>query len=171
MLDRLPAHINPVSFSEKGKTLVGALNISELARISDMLTDNSGQVEIDFTFDKDGRVPVVDGFIKARLQLVCQSCLEGLEWLVEKHIKLGVVTSLEQADRLGNNYEPLFLEEEKISLLELVEDELLLALPDFPRHEEACTKRHDSASETYEEQETESNNPFSVLAKLKNIGD
>ena len=177
MLDRLPVLINPVSFSERGKTLSGIIEISELARLSDVLVDKSGKVEINFSFSKEGRVPTIQGEIKTNLILKCQSCLESLDWPVNASIKLGIVQSLEQADRLASDCEPLMLETEKISLNDLVEDELLLALPDFPRHKKKCVDESNGIEDVFEttqkndEAELESNNPFSVLAKLKNTGD
>jgi uncharacterized protein len=90
-------------------------------------------------------------------------------------VNLVVVKSIEQAERLSGEYEPLMLEDEKIPLHELVEDELLLVLPDFPRHEEEC-KPYKHSTEAIkpvaiDSQQSQSNNPFSVLAQLKNIGD
>jgi len=48
----------------------------------------------------------------------------------------------------------------------------LLALPDFPRHDNPCVERGEvePAISDFDEQLT-TNNPFSVLAKLKNTGD
>ncbi len=172
MLDRLPVLIDPVNFSERGKRLSGTIEISELTRLSDMLLDNSGVVEIDVSFDKEERLSTIQGEIKANLIVECQSCLKRLELPINWGFKLGLVKSLEQADRLASDCEPLILENEKILLNELVEDELLLALPDFPRHDYLCADRGEvkSAVNDIDEQLT-SNNPFSVLAKLKNTGD
>jgi len=176
MLDRLPVHINPLNFADKGKRLLGAIKINELTRLSEMLLEDSGEVDIDFSFDKEGRLPIVVGEIKVNLILECQSCLKQFVLPIEKHFKLGLVTSLEQADSLAGDCEPLILETNKISLNELVEDELLLALPDFPRHPYVCVEQQDDDDiivETVkaEEQQAKPNNPFSVLAKLKNTGD
>jgi len=176
MLDRLPVLINPISFSERGKRLSGTIEISELTRLSDVLVDNTGKIAVEFSFDKEGRVPTIQGEIKTNLMLECQSCLKKLEWPVNVKIKLGIVQSLEQADRLASDCEPLMLETEKISLNDLVEDELLLALPDFPRHQQNCVddsgiEEEFEETETNIEQSKETNNPFSVLAKLKNTGD
>ncbi len=174
MLDRLPVFIDPVSFADKGKKLVGKIKINELSRLSDVLLDTSGEIEIDFSFDREGRVPFIDGKIRASLIAECQSCLKPVVLSINKHFKLGMVYSEEQADRLGSSYDPLFLQDEKISLNELIEDELLLALPDFPKHPEVCVEREVFEVETSEavnEEQIDSNNPFSVLAKLKNTGD
>jgi uncharacterized protein len=172
MLDRLPVHIDPVNFAERGKRLSGAIKISELTRLSDMLLDNSGVVEIDISFDKEARLSTIQGEIKANLIVECQSCLKQVVLPISRHFKLGLVSSLEQADRLTSDCEPLMLENEKVSLNELIEDELLLALPDFPRHDYQCVDRGEVklAGSAIDEQLT-TNNPFSVLAKLKNTGD
>ncbi len=173
MLDRLPHHIDPLSFAEKSKQLSGSIAIKDLARLSEILLDRSGDIEINLAFGKDGRLAVIVGEIKANLVLQCQSCLERLELAVDQSFKLGVVSSMEQADRLDSDCEPLLLHAEKISLNELVEDELLLALPDFPRHTEKCVQRENEeiVVEAVENKQARSDNPFSVLAKLKNTGD
>ncbi|MCK4840347.1 MAG: DUF177 domain-containing protein [Methylococcales bacterium] len=174
MLDRLPVVIEPLGFAERGKRLVGALKVSEFIRLSGELLDNSGVVEIDFSFDKEGRLAIVSGEIKANLNLQCQSCLGQFVLSINRQFKLGLVSSMEQADRLASDCEPLILNNKKISLNELVEDELLLALPDFPRHEYECSemsKGKELEVNNDEQQQMNSNNPFSVLAELKNTGD
>lgn len=175
MLDRLPLHIDPLNFAERGKRLSGAIKISELTRLSEMLLEKSGEIEIDFSFDKEGRVPTITGEIKANLSLECQSCLKQVVLPIDKHIKLGMVLTLEQADRLPSDCEPLMMDGEKISLIDLVEDELLLALPDFPKHPYVCLEQQEVEEVvevvTNDEPIIDPNNPFSVLAKLKNTGD
>lgn len=175
MLDRLPHLIDPIAFADKQRTLQGQIPLAKLSRLADALLDNKGQVEIDLSFSKEGRLSVVRGHIKADLVLECRTCLEAVNLPLELEVNLAVVHSLEQAERLSGEYEPLMLEEEKVPLHEVVEDELLLALPDFPRHENEC-KPYKQATEAVKpvannNQQSPSNNPFSVLAKLKNIGD
>ncbi len=175
MLDRLPQQIDPVAFAEKQRALQGQIPLTKLSRLAGLLLDNNGQVGIDLSFSKDGRLAVVRGHIKADLVLECRTCLEALHLPLELEVNLAVVQSLEQAERLSGEYEPLMLEDEKILLHELVEDELLLAMPDFPRHDFECTPFKQSTDSveptTKTSQQSQSNNPFSVLAKLKNIGD
>ena len=173
MLDQLPVLINPLSFCERGKRLAGSIKISQLSRLSDSLLDDSGAISIDFSFDKEGRLPTLQGNIKAVLILQCQACLKQVEWPVDKDFKLGLVTSLEQADRLSSDCEPLLLKDEKVLLNDLVEDELLLALPDFPRHNNDCMPEEKDKETTINnnDKQLNANNPFSVLADLKNTGD
>ncbi len=173
MLDRLPSYIDPLSFADRAKQISARVDLQDLSRLSEMLLENSGEVEVNLAFAKEGRLPVVVGELKTNLVLQCQSCLQRLEMTVDQSFKLGMVSSLEQADRLDSDCEPFLLQTEKVSLIELVEDELLLALPDFPRHTEECVQREneDDVVEAVENEQARSDNPFSVLAKLKNTGD
>lgn len=174
MLDRLPDFIDPIAFADRQRQLVGEIALNKLDRLADVLSDDEGVVSIDLSFSKDGRLAVIQGQLKANLKVECQSCLEVMDWPLEIDINLGAIKSLEMADKLAGVYEPLILEEERISLNQLIEDELLLALPDFPRHEQACLKVQDNANKSTAGNETEQsapNNPFSILAQLKNTGD
>lgn len=174
MLDQLPILINPTSFCDRGKQLVGHLKISELKRLSAGLFDSSGDVDVQLLFDKEGRVPTIQGVIKANLVLECQSCLDKVVYPIDRAVKLGIVLNMEQADRLASDCDPLILEAEKILLAELIEDELLLAVPDFPRHEHVCVEQDEVKSVVIIEDKqdlTKKDNPFSILATLKNTGE
>jgi len=171
MLDRLPIFIDPVKFSERRKKLSGTIEIRELARLSDMLLDNTGKIEVEFSFDKEGKLATIRGDIKVNLKLECQSCLKSIDWPVKHHFKLGVVLSLEQANDLSSDLEPLILDGGKVLVNELIEDELLLALPDFPRHENVCVEINKTLPTEKNNDQIDSNNPFSILAKLKKPGE
>ena len=173
MLDRLPDFIYPIAFAERRRVLSGTVKLSEFARLSEVLVDNRGDVRIEISFSKEGRLATIHGSIKTTLSLICQGCLKEILWPIDITVNLGVVTSLVQADRLGAEYEPLLLESEKVSLLELVEDEILLAIPDFPRHGYDCMDHEQKRVQLSVDNNgpIKPDNPFSVLAKLKSTGD
>ena len=81
--------------------------------------------------------------------------------------RLARVESEAEAYRLGGEYEPLLIGAERISVRELVEDELLLTLPDFPQHADAqCAApayREEDAGARAEDRPS----PFAVLGDLK----
>jgi uncharacterized protein len=175
MLDRLPHLIDPISFADKQRVLNGQIPLAKLTRLADFLLNDNGHIAVDLSFSKEGRLAVVRGQLRGELIVECRTCLEALTLPLDVKVNLAVVKSMEQAERLSGEYEPLMLEDEKIPLHELVEDELLLVLPDFPRHEEEC-KPYKHSTEAIkpvatDAQKSQSNNPFSVLAQLKNIGD
>jgi len=174
MLDRLPKFIDPLLFAERGGELMGALEPAEFVRLTDILADLSGKVDIQLFFLKENKLASLTGEVTANLHLKCQNCLEAIAWQSKTSLKLGLVESIDEANLLSSEYEPLLVKnEEKISLNTLVEDELLLMIPNFPKHEHNCLnlKRSQLEDSTVLVDEKKPNNPFSVLAKLKISGD
>lgn len=172
MSDKLPDLIDPILFAERRSILAGALKIAAFERLSDLVLANDGDVEIVVQFGKQGRQALVSGTIKAVLELECQSCLQALSWPIDISFKLGVVSSLQEAEQLEIDCEPLLFDGDKVSLNALIEDEILLALPDYPKHGYDCMLQHSSKDADFDEvDQAETNNPFSVLAKLKKTGE
>ncbi|MBL1263849.1 YceD family protein [Candidatus Methylomicrobium oryzae] len=171
MLVRLPQTIDPLHLADKRSVLKGELSLKDFGRLRDMLFDTDGNVAVELYFSREGRLAKIEGKIETRLQLICQNCLQAIDWPVNATIRLGVVNSLEQVDRLPPDFEPLFVEEEKMPLLDIVEDELLLNLPQYPKHSESCQAQEtDSRVPTRPETDRQKrqDNPFSILANLKN---
>jgi len=172
MLDQLPDFIDPVVFAERQSHLVGCIGVQRFQRLADFLFNQEGELNVDLQFYKEGKVPVIEGRIQGDLALVCQKCLQSLSLSVDKVVKVGMVQTIEQADRLEEGFDPMVVKGERMLLAAIVEDEVLLSLPDYPKHENQCIEY--KVSEILadpEESKQESDNPFSVLAQLKNIGD
>ncbi len=172
MLDQLPELIDPVVFAERQSNIKGYLGLQRLERLGTLLFDKTGELKVDLQFYKEGKVPVIEGRIEGPITLACQSCMEALDWSVDKSVKIGMVQTIEQADRLTDEFEPLMVSDEKMSLPGLIEDEVLISLPDFPRHAHKCL-HYEPAVKLAEPKinEQEPDNPFAVLATLKNTGD
>lgn len=172
MSDKLPERIDPLLLAERRAVLSGALPVAVFDRLVEMVVDPESEVRIELDFTKEGKQALIVGRIRADLQLVCQSCLQALDFPVDLGCRLGVVSSLQEADRLDIDCEPLLFDGEKLSLVDLIEDEILLALPDYPKHDDDCIQQRSSKDPDFDEVEPEkANNPFSVLAKLKKTGD
>ena len=70
----------------------------------------------------------------------------------------------DEAGELDEAFDPLLAEERGVSLMDLVEDELILALPVVPLHEDCEGPQHDDATVVASES---SDNPFAALEALK----
>ncbi len=174
MSDRLPEHIDPLHLADKRGELKGLIPLKSLDRLAEMLADDAGAIAVDLFFGREGRLAKVEGHIKAVLALKCQNCLQAIEWPINCAVKLGVVTSIDQANRLPEDYEPLLVEEGKIPLKNIIEDEILLVLPAFPKHQHACLVSgvgSNNINSLGGDEQSPLENPFSILAKLKNTGD
>jgi len=167
---RLPHQIDPFRLAEAGAQLSGRLPLKQFQRLREVLADDSGElaVKLDFEVDELG-VPIVQGKVSASLALTCQRCLEAYDYPVDVSIALAWVKTEREADRLPLRYEPYLVEETPLQLNDVIEDEVLLALPQIPMHDEAncpASKMVKRGGETVDEADQKAN-PFSVLANLK----
>jgi uncharacterized protein len=168
---RLPHQIDPFRLAEAGARLSGNLPLRQFQRLRQILADDSGEIAVQLDFEVDDLgVPIVLGTVSASLTLVCQRCLESFAYPVDAKIALAWLKSEQEADKLPLRYEPYVVEQTPLLLNDVIEDELLLALPQIPMHEEAdcpASKLLRQQKDLTEEPEQKAN-PFSVLAKLKN---
>lgn len=106
---------------------------------------------------------------QAAPRLQCQRCLEPVEVSVEVERSLRFVRGEDQAAALDAESEDDVLAlERSLDLRELVEDELLLALPLVPRHER-CPAPWAPSTEA-EAPDARPPSPFAVLESLKAPG-
>lgn len=128
--------IDPRRAADTGAKAEGAVPLAELRRLAPLLLDATGEAHYRIGFSRDGSGrAVVRGDVRTRLILRCQRCLGRMEHEVAASLSLAVVAGLDEADGLLEGYEPLLVTEGRIRLCDLIEDELLLALPQIPRHE------------------------------------
>lgn len=165
MLDCLPERVEPLGLADVGRSFRGKLPVRCFERLAPLLHSNEGELAVRLEFRLDERrIRTVKGTVEGELNLVCQRCLNRLRFPVDLKFSLGVVSSEAEIDRLPDGYEPLLVSGESIPTRALVEDEVLLAIPAIPVHEDGM-----GGCETgYRNPEIpEKENPFAVLKKLK----
>ena len=166
---RLPHQIDPFRLCEARASLSGSIPLKQMQRLQPLLASDSGEIEVVLNFDIDELgVPFLQGELKAELPLICQRCLEPFPFVVDQQSTLAWVRSDQEAERLPLRFEPYLVETSPLILNDVIEDELLLALPQIPMHAEAecpaskwLQQQHAAVTDEKED------NPFSVLANLK----
>ena len=168
MSQRLPDHLDPWRFADLGKQINGSLELKGFPRLAESLTDAEGEVEFELDFYRDGsRRACLRGRVKARLPLQCQRCLARMELPVDSAVSLAFVESLDEAERLPDDLDPQLVEEGRVNLRDLLEDELLLALPQVALHPQGeCAPYVVDIGDKAERSEARAN-PFAVLEQLK----
>ena len=135
MPDRLPDVIDPLALAQKRRRLRGEIPLQQMDRLAESLFSMQGNARLELQFDKSGRQASITGYVEAMLTLQCQCCLGEMTLPVKSKVNLGVVTSVDEALRLPESMEPLLLDaESEVALADIVQDELLLAIPAIPRH-------------------------------------
>ncbi len=133
--------VDAYRMARAGSSRRGEIALSRMSRLAPLLSDVQGaaRYELEFHLDSQSR-PLVTGRIRARLELICQRCLEPLVLDLDLDLRLGIVRSDEEAVALGDGREPVTLETGEVSISALVEDELILGLPAVPLHPSASCR-------------------------------
>jgi uncharacterized protein len=133
-----PPVIDGFEFASAGATQQGVWSLSDFQRLRDMLASDEGEVayRVRGTHDANGR-PALLLRVEGTLPLRCQRCLEPLlfEVRVEDLLVLAATLSEIHADPADAHAPDRILAGREMPVRELVEDELILALPYAPRHE------------------------------------
>ncbi|MEM9305200.1 MAG: YceD family protein [Pseudomonadota bacterium] len=143
----------------------GTWPLARFPRLAEALAETDGEASFEVQFDRDGTgMSYVEIRVTAVLPLRCQRTLEIYQESVERQVRLGLLEHERDEAALPEGYEPLLVDEEPIRLTDLVEDELILALPLVPRSGEAPA---DHVEFEREPEEAEPSGPFAGLAALK----
>jgi uncharacterized protein len=164
MLDCLPEYIEPVGLADVGRSFRGKVSVSALSRLLPSLASTDGELEVQLEFHLDERrIRTLKGTIEGNVNLVCQRCLKDLRFPLDLRFSLGIVSSEAEIESLPDGYEPLLVTGESLRTVDVIEDEVLLAVPAIPLHqgEESCEAGY------VNQPLPEKDNPFSVLEKLK----
>ena len=149
----------------------GRTPLAAMARLRDLLADDQGEVRFSLEFGEDAlRVPFVELRIDAELPLICQRGLQRFLFPVAMVQRLGLIRASSDtidADEaaLPPGYEALGVGDDGLLRpAELVEDELILAVPLVPVQPGSESVERDWPVTVEEEART---NPFAALAALK----
>ncbi len=163
--------VDPFRMAEARRILEGDVPLRQMRRLGALLEDDAGsaRVRLEFGIDEMG-ARFLQGTIRAALSIQCQRCLEPMPWQVDLALSLGLLHPGEDEARAGV-HEPLIVDDVPMHLLDLLEDEILLALPQIPRHPlAACPAREyvePATAPDRNEAAAAKSNPFSVLAGMK----
>jgi uncharacterized protein len=167
--ERLPVHIDPIRMADTRRLFQGEVTLAEMPRLVEALQDDDGKVSVSLEFgtDEEG-IRFMRGQVQAEVTLICQRCLEPMRHQVDNDFALGLVRSETEAEELPSHYEPLLLDGKPLFLRDVIEDEMLLALPIVPRHPaQECEAQLESGETEAEQDGGERDNPFASLAELK----
>ena len=167
---QLPHYLEPRKQAMQGGEISGQTTVSALPRLAEFRQSQDSPVTVELRFDRDqdGRY-LVRGTIDTRLHLACQRCLDPVECEVSAQVELALVWSEEQIASLPERYDPWLMSDDKLVLADMLEEELLLALPLAPVHD-VCPAPLPTPEADKAEAQGKADNPFAVLAELKKNG-
>lgn len=172
MLTGLPDVIDAWRAVAGQRQFRGELPFPALPRLAESLARDEGTVRYVLEFGRDEfGVAFVALQAESNLPLVCQRTLEIFDWSVALSVRLGIISREEEEAALPPGYEPLLTLSGELRPVEIIEDELILALPTVPvkpgmEGQGTWTALAPDAGEE-DAGAAEGENPFAALAKLK----
>lgn len=168
MSNTLPSTVHPLQLAARGRTLRGRLPIAAMPRLRRSLcgAEPLAGVELNFACDEHG-VPRVRGAVSATVEVVCQRCLEPMRLALRAQVRLRILRGEAGGLEPGAGDEPLEGGENPVPLAELVEDELILALPPYPVHAAAECAPPGGREARPAAEPPARQRPFAALADMK----
>jgi uncharacterized protein len=150
------------AFARDSRVLEGTFAVADFERLHDLLAEVAGEVSWRLEGFKGERGELLLQLtVSGRVSLACQRCLEAIAFDLDVDSLLEIVPAgveLSQ-DELEDDTRDFLPVDGELEVGELIEDEILLALPVAPRHEKCGLPEAAEAGERI--------NPFAALAGLK----
>lgn len=172
-----PPKLDLMRLAGDGATVRGAVGINSFKRLlADLPAQNDGQQDGGVVWyevsgsTQTGRRGRVALKVQSVLLLICQRCMRSMPFIVDELAEFELFASERQLQsaQSDDDVDPLapepMLVQGPIDLEQLVEDQLILAVPYVPKHEH-CQPAQSVSGELDEQPERES--PFKVLKGLK----
>jgi uncharacterized protein len=160
-------------------TLVGtetaiefSIPLAELPRVSHEVASREGEASGRVRFSRQQGQAVADLEVSTQPEVVCQRCMQPMRWPVKMKSRVALVSDYDAADRVPEGFEVYLVEADCVSVRDLVDEEIMLALPNVPRHAEGseCARREVQLPGQADEPDAEANSqvqkPFAQLGEL-----
>lgn len=156
--------INNIEFAQKALEIHGTIPVSRFSRLADLLADTAGLLDCRLQGGRDANnIAFIRLLLQGELNLLCQRCLQPYRHGISIDQQFTLINDeaeLPAPEEEGDDEDYLLMQAE-MPVLELMEDELLLALPIAPKHAEGeCSS--ESRINEYKKP-----NPFAKLEMLK----
>lgn len=163
MLNRIL--IDPQAFATQAEILQGTVSLQDLDERtwSPDIADTATDIHYAITggMDRWQRL-FLDLTVSGSLKLNCQRCMQPTEFLLDEQVRIILFhreQDLDDAMIADEELEGIVLENE-LDIFTLLEDQILMALPISPKHEQCGNNQLDKINQ-------DKPNPFAVLAGLK----
>lgn len=154
--------INGVEFARGSESMSGELPVAGFARLRDALVESAGNMRYSLAGSLGSRGEALLHLrVEGSLPLQCQRCMEPYDHALDVDVLFELLPgdaelTQEEVEDDSRDYLPA---DGDIDVLALIEDEIILALPVAPRHEEC--------SVSLPRPEGGKVSPFDALAALK----
>jgi uncharacterized protein len=153
--------------ADGGADLDFAVPLAELSGLRPLRADLGGSVQGRVHFRREAGIAVAELALEGAVTLQCQRCMKPMELPLRAEVRVGLIAREADVARVPADLEPMLAPGGRVSLGEIITEELLLSLPLVPLHPESArcgTQRAATAGAQREGERTQK--PFAQLAEL-----
>ncbi|MEO7916313.1 MAG: YceD family protein [Dokdonella sp.] len=167
MSTEFPVSVDVARMVQARRSFAGRLPLKRFKRLLGSLANSDGELAYDLAFDRDAfGSSVLHMKLATDLPLLCQRTLEVYAEPIALDQKLGLIRDESEEAALLADYEALLIGADgQLDLADVIEDELILALPLVPTRPGAPLDHIELANDEIPEEPRE--NPFAALVGLK----
>ena len=160
--------VNAKELAGRAASIERSLDLRQLARVVDAGGLKGTQVQAELRFGLfEGRTTVDIG-LEGVAVLECQRCLKPCECSLSESERVVVVAN--DTDEVAGGYEPFIGDAESLSLSALIEEQVLLALPLVPMHDDPAQCRKSASGKRVAKVKAEAQ-PEDVQRPFANLRD
>lgn len=160
---------NVAALADEARQVELAVPLARLERIAPRLSSTEGMAQGRVVLGREqGRI-IAEVTAQAGVTLQCQRCLQPMRLQLDCSSRVVLVESESAVADVPPDLETALAPEGRLRLSDLVEEELLLALPPAPRHPEGQCPG-DAPGMTREESAEPTQRPFASLGELLKSG-
>lgn len=169
-------HLHVANFARANGQLVGEERMARFDRLMDESRGLGGELPVRFSVHGEIRQGASGAdavwmrlSAEATLPMTCQRCLGPVDVILEFAREYRFVATEAQAEAEDElSEEDVLVISRDFDVLELIEDELLMALPPVPKHA-SCPQpvQFNAVDADFDENAAEKPHPFAVLSQLK----
>jgi len=150
--------------ADGGTELDFAVPLAELSGLRSLRAGVAGSVKGRAQFGRREGLAVAELVMSGTVTLDCQRCMKPMQLPLQTATRVVLIASEADAGRVPADFEPVLAEGGRISLGQLITEELLLVLPIVPLH--AGSSECAAVPVTAQEPPGETQRPFAHLGEL-----
>jgi uncharacterized protein len=143
-----------------------AIPVADFPRVRVRLGGTVGTISGHVRFRHESGFAVAALEVTGSVELVCQRCLQNLSWPIAGSALVALIATESQVDRVPEHLEPMLALGGRISLRDLVEEEVMLGLPIVPLHSDVSVCEPAMAVGEHSGEHSTVQRPFERLDEL-----
>jgi uncharacterized protein len=156
--------VNALELAGREAVLERGYELDRLPRLPDAGALPGTRAKAQLRFVLFERRPAIETHVSGVAVLTCQRCLKPCECTIDEQALLMVVAS--ERDDVAGGYEPWIGDAEHLSVVAVVEEQMLLALPLVPMHADSDDCRPATAIARPDDDREDRQRPFANLREL-----